>query len=89
MLEADTVARDKKHLVTRRTFDCTMATLKVLAIGAVLGSFKSFFSKVKAFDQKHGKFEMVIATGDFFAPEDDTSKEEELIELLEDKLEGD
>ncbi|KIJ44274.1 hypothetical protein M422DRAFT_30418 [Sphaerobolus stellatus SS14] len=64
-----------------------MATLKVLAIGAVLGSFKSFFSKVKAFDQKHGKFEMVIATGDFFAPEDDTSKEEELIELLEDKLE--
>ncbi|KAF8469918.1 CwfJ C-terminus 1-domain-containing protein-like protein [Gautieria morchelliformis] len=64
-----------------------MATLKVLAVGSALGSFKSLFSKVKAIDLKHGKFEIVLATGDFFGPSSDGSVEDELNELLQDKLE--
>ncbi|KAF8584079.1 hypothetical protein K439DRAFT_1633822 [Ramaria rubella] len=63
-----------------------MATLKILAVGSTLGSFKGLFTKLRAIDIKHGKFEMVLATGDFFGASSQTG-EDELTELLEDKLE--
>ena len=41
---------------------------------------------MKAIDAKHGKFDMVICIGDFFA--DSESEDAELNALLDDKLEG-
>jgi len=54
-------------------------------VGAVLGSFSSLFTKVKAIDAKHGKFELLLCNGDFFGPAGD---EGELELLLEGKLDG-
>ncbi|KAF8517598.1 CwfJ C-terminus 1-domain-containing protein-like protein [Hysterangium stoloniferum] len=64
-----------------------MATLKILAVGSALGSFQNLFSKIKAIDQKHGKFEAVLATGDFFGPSTEGLQEGELSDLLNEKLE--
>ncbi|KAJ3112405.1 hypothetical protein HDU96_004584 [Phlyctochytrium bullatum] len=40
--------------------------MKVLAVGSVKGAFESFFSKVSAINKKHGPFDLIICTGDFF-----------------------
>ncbi|KZT39225.1 hypothetical protein SISSUDRAFT_1003698, partial [Sistotremastrum suecicum HHB10207 ss-3] len=53
---------------------------RVLAVGPVLGSFREIFAKVKAMDEKHGKFDLLLCTGDFFAKEGEG--EEALDELL-------
>ncbi|KDQ10585.1 hypothetical protein BOTBODRAFT_178064 [Botryobasidium botryosum FD-172 SS1] len=60
-------------------------TIKVLTVGAALGSLEALFSKVKAIDAKHGKFELLLCVGDFFGPEKDENSEVE--KLLEGKLE--
>jgi hypothetical protein len=48
------------------------------------------FSKVKAIDAKHGKFEILLCTGDFFGPisQPGLEGEKEVEQLLEGKLEG-
>jgi len=49
------------------------------------------FAKVKAIDAKHGKFDLVLCTGDFFGPIKDTEDSEESDEttqLLDGALEG-
>lgn len=62
-----------------------------LAVGSAAGSIRGLFAKIKAIDAKHGKFDLVLCTGDFFGPtktaeqytdEDDTAK------LLAGELEG-
>lgn len=65
-----------------------MSTIKVLAIGSVLGSFESLCQKIKAINQKHGKFEMVLVTGDFFGPPDSSPEQtKELAALLDGRIE--
>lgn len=59
-----------------------------LTVGSALGLFKGLLAKIKAIDAKHGKFEMVLATGDFFGDPAQNSSKNELTELLEGKLEG-
>ncbi|KAI8811307.1 CwfJ C-terminus 1-domain-containing protein-like protein [Cladochytrium replicatum] len=44
-----------------------MAT-KILVTGAVRGNYKAFFSKVASIHAKHGPFELLLCTGDFFDP---------------------
>jgi hypothetical protein len=51
-----------------------------------LGAYSSLIAKVKAIDAKHGKFDMVICVGDFFAAPG--SGDAELDALLDGKLEG-
>ena len=63
----------------------TMFQSLSLTVGAVLGSFSSLFTKVKAIDAKHGRFELLLCTGDFFGPAGD---EGELLLLLEGALDG-
>ncbi|GLB34795.1 putative zinc knuckle [Lyophyllum shimeji] len=57
------------------------APVKILAVGSAAGSIEDLFTKVKTIDAKHGKFDLLLCTGDFFGPvtdsageEDDTSK---------------
>ncbi|GJJ12316.1 hypothetical protein Clacol_006557 [Clathrus columnatus] len=65
-----------------------MSTIKVLVIGSVLGSFKNLCQKIKAIDQKHGKFEIVLASGDFFGPPDNSPERvQELNALLNEEIE--
>lgn len=62
-----------------------------LTVGSVCGSISELFSKIKAIDAKHGKFDFVLCTGDFFGPPrdaEDTDKNDEVMQLLEGKLEG-
>ncbi|KAF8911043.1 hypothetical protein CPB84DRAFT_1078570 [Gymnopilus junonius] len=42
--------------------------LKILTVGSPAGSIRDLFAKVKAIDAKHGKFDLVLCTGDFFGP---------------------
>lgn len=60
-------------------------------MGSALGSIRDLFAKVKSIDAKHGKFDLVLCTGDFFGAvkEVETDDEEtETQQLLEGKLEG-
>jgi hypothetical protein len=64
-----------------------------LTVGSTLGSIKDLLAKIKAIDAKHGKFDLVLCTGDFFGPPTgDTNnaidREGEINLLLEGKLEG-
>ncbi|KAF9566308.1 nuclear protein [Agrocybe pediades] len=65
---------------------------KILTVGSAVGSIRDLFAKVKAVDAKHGKFDIVLCTGDFFGPpsekEKDEDEESELNMLLEGKLEA-
>lgn len=60
-------------------------------MGSALGSIRDLFAKVKSIDAKHGKFDLVLCTGDFFGAvkEGEADDEEtETKQLLEGKLEG-
>lgn len=63
-----------------------------LTVGSAIGSIRDLFAKVKAVDAKHGKFDLVLCTGDFFGPkldrENEADGESETNLLLEGKLEG-
>jgi hypothetical protein len=63
-----------------------------LSIGSVVGSIRELFLKIKAIDAKHGKFDLVLCTGDFFGPLKEEWKEgdegDQVRELLEGRLEG-
>jgi hypothetical protein len=63
-----------------------------LSVGSAFGSIRQLFLKIKAIDAKHGKFDFVLCTGDFFGPirENDApeSEDDQVRELLEGRLEG-
>ena len=63
-----------------------------LTVGSAVGLIRDLFAKIKAIDAKHGKFDIVLCTGDFFGPlKDDESElaaDSELAELLDGRLEG-
>ncbi|KAF8743505.1 Zinc knuckle, partial [Rhizoctonia solani] len=42
-------------------------SIKVLVVGSAFGSVSSLFEKVSAIDKKHGKFSVLLCTGDFFS----------------------
>jgi len=47
------------------------------------------FTKLKALDAKHGKFDFVLCTGDFFGLVKETyTDDDEVSRLLDGKLEG-
>ena len=47
------------------------------------------FSKVKAIDAKHGKFELLLCVGDFFGPDGvEGGHEDEVKALLQGEIEG-
>ncbi|KAF8651480.1 hypothetical protein AX16_004778 [Volvariella volvacea WC 439] len=65
--------------------------VKILTVGSAVGSISSLFSKIRAIDAKHGKFDLVLCTGDFFGPPkelDTTTEEDETSQLLSGKLEA-
>ena len=71
----------------------TVLTSSRLTVGSTVGSIRELFTKVKAIDAKHGKFDLLLCTGDFFGPpkddEPDTiTNEDEIVQLLEGHLEG-
>lgn len=51
----------------------TTQSVKILAVGAALGSVRDLFAKIKSIDAKHGKFDCVLCVGDFFGPLQDAS----------------
>jgi hypothetical protein len=57
-------------------------------VGSAAGSIRDLFAKIKAIDAKHGKFDLVLCTGDFFGPLGQPSAEEETEQLLAGSLEG-
>ncbi len=63
-----------------------------LTVGSAVGLIRDLFAKIKAIDAKHGKFDIVLCTGDFFGPlKDDQSElaaDSEIAELLDGRLEG-
>jgi len=66
--------------------------LSRLTVGATVGSIRNLFIKLKAIDAKHGKFDLVLCTGDFFGPisnaEDSSEDSDEITQLLDGTLEG-
>ncbi|KAF7322411.1 Nuclear protein [Mycena chlorophos] len=63
-------------------------SVKILTVGAAAGSISQLFAKIKAIDAKHGKFDLVLCTGDFFGPPGDAAAEEETKQLFEGALEA-
>ncbi|KAF7295541.1 Nuclear protein [Mycena indigotica] len=63
-------------------------SVKILTVGSAAGSIRDLFAKIKAIDAKHGKFDLVLCTGDFFGPPGDTGAEEETKQLLDGMLEA-
>ncbi|KAJ3515729.1 hypothetical protein NLJ89_g1570 [Agrocybe chaxingu] len=64
------------------------SSIKVLAVGSAVGSIRDLFTKIKAIDAKHGKFDLLLCTGDFFGPlKDDAVDEDEVGQLLGGQLE--
>ncbi|KAG6877730.1 hypothetical protein C0993_004547 [Termitomyces sp. T159_Od127] len=64
-------------------------SVKILAVGSAAGSIKDLFAKIKVIDAKHGKFDLVLCTGDFFGNKDDvSSNEDETSQLLAGELEA-
>ena len=61
-----------------------------LTVGSTVGSIRELFAKVNAIDAKHGKFDLLLCTGDFFGPPKDESEanDDEAIQLLEGHIEG-
>lgn len=71
------------HIVTNLNRDS-----QSLTVGAARGSIKELFSKIKAIDTKHGKFELVLCVGDFFGPSEEQYRSKEVDELLNGDIEG-
>ncbi|KAG9017525.1 hypothetical protein FRB90_000950 [Tulasnella sp. 427] len=61
--------------------------VKVLAVGSALGSISDLFTKVKTINAKHGPFELLLCTGDFFGPPGAASESDEVDALLNGQLE--
>ncbi|PPQ66465.1 LOW QUALITY PROTEIN: hypothetical protein CVT26_011223 [Gymnopilus dilepis] len=62
-----------------------------LTVGSTSGSIRDLFTKVKAIDAKHGKFDLVLCAGDFFgSPKDpeQNSENDDTTLLLDGKLEA-
>lgn len=63
-----------------------------LTVGSAAGAIRDLFAKVKAIDAKHGKFALVLCTGDFFEPPKEEGQEygddEDVMQLLNGSLEG-
>ena len=63
-----------------------------LTIGSAVGAIRELFAKIQAIDAKHGKFDLVLCTGDFFGPPKDEgqeyTEEDDIIQLLNGALEG-
>jgi hypothetical protein len=57
-------------------------------VGSAVGSIRDLFAKIKAIDAKHGKFDLVLCTGDFFGPLGDPGAEEQTSQLLQGEIEG-
>jgi hypothetical protein len=60
-------------------------------VGPGVGSIRELISKINTIDAKHGKFDFVLCTGDFFGPPESPSHESEgddLHDLLEGRLDG-
>ncbi|KZV96189.1 nuclear protein [Exidia glandulosa HHB12029] len=58
-------------------------SVKVLAVGSPQGALKDLFARVKAIDDKHGKFAFVLCVGDFFGP----AENDDIAALLDGSLE--
>ncbi|KAJ6531281.1 CwfJ C-terminus 1-domain-containing protein-like protein [Mycena capillaripes] len=63
-------------------------SVKVLTVGSAVGSIRDLFTKIKAIDAKHGKFDLVLCTGDFFGPLGEPTAEDETSQLLAGTLEA-
>ncbi|CAE6473266.1 unnamed protein product [Rhizoctonia solani] len=62
-------------------------TIKVLVVGSAFGSITSLFEKVSAIDKKHGKFSVLLCTGDFFGgPTSPEGGPDEVALLLDGKI---
>ena len=62
-----------------------------MTVGSTIGSIRDLFAKVKAIDDKHGKFDLLICVGDFFGPASDEEVSEgdnDISQLLDGRLEG-
>ena len=62
-----------------------------MTVGSAVGSFRELFAKIKAIDAKHGKFDLVLCTGDFFGPpkvDEEYGEDDEITQLLNGTLEG-
>lgn len=62
-------------------------------MGAAVGSIRDLFTKIKAINAKHGQFDFVLCTGDFFGPlrdadEGGESGSDDIAQLLDGKLDG-
>ena len=61
-------------------------------MGSAAGAIRDLFAKIQAIDAKHGKFDLVLCTGDFFGlpkeNEDDYKDDEDVIQLLNGTLDG-
>ncbi|KAJ6618849.1 hypothetical protein B0H10DRAFT_1216880 [Mycena sp. CBHHK59/15] len=67
------------------------APVKVLTVGSSVGSIRDLFAKIKAIDAKHGKFDLVLCTGDFFGPllaEGEPGADDDMTQLLAGTLEA-
>ncbi|EIW84839.1 hypothetical protein CONPUDRAFT_134710 [Coniophora puteana RWD-64-598 SS2] len=66
--------------------------VKILTVGAAVGNIRELFTKIKAIDAKHGKFDFALCVGDFFGPVNTenliSEKEGEIQELLDGKIEA-
>ncbi|CCO27641.1 CWF19-like protein mug161 AltName: Full=Meiotically up-regulated gene 161 protein [Rhizoctonia solani AG-1 IB] len=62
-------------------------SVKVLVVGSAFGSIASLFEKVSAIDKKHGKFSVLLCTGDFFSgPVSPEGTPDEVSLLLDGKI---
>ena len=63
-----------------------------LTVGSAAGAIRELFSKVQAIDAKHGKFDLVLCTGDFFGPlkdeDEEYTEEDDVVQLLNGSLDG-
>jgi hypothetical protein len=66
------------------------SALNSLTVGSTVGAIRELFAKVKAIDAKHGKFDLLLCTGDFFGPpkNEPETDDDEIVQLLEGRLEG-
>ena len=58
-------------------------------MGSAAGSIREIFAKIKAIDAKHGKFDFVLCTGDFFGLlKEEEMEDHDVSQLLEGRIEG-
>ncbi|CAA7271593.1 unnamed protein product [Cyclocybe aegerita] len=63
------------------------SSIKILTVGSAVGSIRDLFAKVKTIDAKHGKFDLLLCTGDFFGTPNDEA-DDEIGQLLGGQLEA-